>query len=71
MGQHLKREASAASEVEIYAFDSNPAESDKGNEWVTLYKPSNESVDVGNRTLETVDSERESISEGTTLYPGA
>ena len=28
---------SASSDVVIYAFDQNPAGSDKGNEWVTLY----------------------------------
>ena len=27
--------------------------------------------EIGNRTLETVDSERETIAEGTTLYPFA
>jgi hypothetical protein len=36
---------SAYSDVEIYAFDQNPAGSDKGNEWVTLYNPSNESAE--------------------------
>jgi hypothetical protein len=39
---------SASSEVIIYAFDQNPAESDEGNEWVTFHNPSNESVDIGN-----------------------
>jgi hypothetical protein len=33
---------SASSDREIYAFDQNPAGSDKGNEWVILYNPSNE-----------------------------
>jgi hypothetical protein len=47
---------SASSNVEIYAFDQNPAGSDKGNEWVTLYNPSNGSVEIGNWTLETGDS---------------
>jgi len=37
--------SSTSSDVEIYAFDQNPAGSDKGNEWVTLYNPSNESAD--------------------------
>jgi hypothetical protein len=60
--------SSATSDVIIYAFDQNPAGSDGGNEWVTFHNPSNESVDIGNWTLETVDSERESIS---TLYLGA
>ena len=63
--------SSASPDVIIYAFDQNPAGSDKGNEWVTLYNPSNESVDIGNWTLETADGERETIPEGTTLYPGA
>ncbi|MCK4736620.1 MAG: lamin tail domain-containing protein, partial [Methanophagales archaeon] len=62
---------STSSDVIIYAFDQNPAGSDKGNEWVTFYNPSNESVDIGNWTLETADGERETIPEGTTLYPGA
>ena len=62
---------SASSDIEIYAFDQNPAGRDEGNEWVTLYNPSNESVDIGNRTLETADGERETIPEGTTLYPFA
>ena len=43
---------SASSEVILYAFDQNPAGSDEGNEGVTLHKPSNESVAIGNRTLE-------------------
>ena len=63
--------SSASPCVVIYAFDQNPAGSDKGNEWVTLYNPSNESVDIGNWTLETADGERETIPEGTTLYPFA
>ena len=62
---------SASSDVEIYAFDQNPAGSDKGNEWVTLYNPSNESVDIKNWVLETADGERETIPEGTALYPFA
>ena len=62
---------SASSNVEIYAFDQNPAGSDKGNEWVTLYNPSNESVDIGNWVLETADGERETIPESTTPYPFA
>ena len=62
---------SASSDIEIYAFDQNPAGRDEGNEWVTLYNPSNESVDIGNWTLETADGERETIPEGTTLYPFA
>ena len=63
--------SSASSDVIIYAFDQNPAGRDEGNEWVTLYNPSNESVDIGNWVLETADGERETISEGTTLYPFA
>lgn len=63
--------SSASSEIEIYAFDQNPAGSDKGNEWLTLYNPSNKSADIGNWTLENADGERETISEGTTLYPFA
>ena len=62
---------SASPDIEIYAFDQNPAGSDKGNEWVTLHNPSNESVDIGNWTLETADGERETIPEGTTLSPFA
>jgi len=30
---------SASSDVEIIAFDQNPAGRDKGNEWFTLYNP--------------------------------
>jgi micrococcal nuclease len=63
--------SASSSDVEIYAFDQNPAGMDEGNEWVTLYNPSNQSVDIGNWTLETADGERETIPEGTTLYPGA
>ena len=44
---------SAPSDVVIFAFDQNPAGSDKGNEWITLYNPSNKSVDIGNWVLET------------------
>lgn len=40
--------SSASPNVKIYAFDQNPAGSDKGNEWVTLCNPSNESGDIGN-----------------------
>ena len=63
--------SSVSSDIEIYAYDQNPAGSGKGNEWITLYSPLNESVDIGNRILETADSERETILEGTTLYPFA
>ncbi|MBC8521596.1 MAG: hypothetical protein H8D26_06365 [Methanomicrobia archaeon] len=49
---------SASSDVEIYAFDQNPVGRDEGNEWVTLYNPSNESVDIGDWVLETVDGEK-------------
>jgi hypothetical protein len=64
---------SASPDVVIYAFDQNPAGSDKGNEWVTFHNPSNESVDIGNWTLETTNGSTVSvwIAEGTTLYPGA
>jgi hypothetical protein len=44
--------SSATSDVIIYAFDQNPAGLDNGNEWVTFYNPSNESVDIGNWTFE-------------------
>ena len=63
--------SASSSDVEIYAFDQNPAGSDEGNEWVTFYNPSNKSVDIDNWTLETADGERETIPEGTTLYPFA
>ena len=63
--------SSGSSDIEIIAFDQNPAGSDEGNEWVTFHNPSNESVDIGNWTLETADGERETIPEGTTLYPSA
>ena len=62
---------SASSDVIIYAFDQNQAGYDSGNEWVTLHNPSNESVDIGNWTLENADGERGTIPEGTTLYPFA
>ena len=58
----------SSSDVMIYAFDQNPAGRDEGNEWVTLFNPSNESRDIGNWTLENADGERETIPEGTTLY---
>jgi len=61
--------SSASPGVVIYAFDQNPAGGDEGNEWVTLYNPTNESVDIGNWVLETADGERETIPEGTILYP--
>lgn len=63
--------SSAFPGVVIYAFDQNPAGRDEGNEWVTLYNPSKVSVDIGNWTLENADGERETIPEGTTLYPFA
>ena len=64
---------SASSSIEIYAFDQNPAGSDKGNEWVTLYNPSNESIDIGNWVLQTTHGSvvTEIIPEGTMLNPGA
>ena len=65
------RTSSASSGAEIYAFDQNPAGRDEGNEWVTLYNPINESVDIGNWVLETADGEKETIPEGTVLHPGA
>jgi len=64
---------SASSGVEIYAFDQNPAGRDEGNEWVTLYNPTNESVDIGNWVLQTTHGSvvTETIPEGTILNPGA
>ena len=44
--------SSATSDVIIYAFDQNPAGLDEGNEWFTLYNPSNKSVNIGNWTFE-------------------
>jgi len=70
-GIALATPSTSSSDVIIYAFDQNPAGSDEGNEWVTLHNPSNESVNIGNWTLEDADGERETIPEGTTLYPGA
>jgi len=59
--------SSASSGVVIYAFDQNPTGRDEGNEWVTLYNPTNESVDLGNWVLETVDGEKEtSMTQGDT-----
>ena len=63
--------SSASPGVIIYAFDQNPAGSDEDNEWVTLHNPSNASVDIGNWTLENAAGERETIPEGTTLFPSA
>ena len=63
--------SSPSLDVAIIAFDQNPAGSDEGNEWVTLYNPSNQSVDIGNWVLETADGERETMPEGTILYPFA
>ena len=50
--------SSSSPDVIIFAFDQNPAGSDEGNEWITLHNPSNESVDIGNWTLETADGEK-------------
>jgi phosphatidylserine/phosphatidylglycerophosphate/cardiolipin synthase-like enzyme len=60
-------------EVLIYAFDQNPAGSDKGNEWVAFHNPSNEIEDIGNWILETTHGSivAETIPIGTILYPGA
>jgi micrococcal nuclease len=64
---------SASSDVIIYAFDQNPAGRDNCNEWVTIDNPSNESVDIGNWTFESIHGTTaiDWIAEGTTLYPGA
>ena len=65
--------SSASLDVIIYAFDQNPAGSDKGNEWVTFYNPSNESADIGNWALQTTHGSvvTETIPEGTILNHGA
>ena len=65
--------SSAFPGVVIYAFDQNPAGRDEGNEWVTLYNPSNESVDIGGWVLETTHGSvlTETIPEGTMLNPSA
>jgi hypothetical protein len=60
---------SASSEIIIYAFDQKPAVYESCTEWVTLNNPSNESVNIGNWTLENADGERETIPEGTTFIP--
>jgi hypothetical protein len=64
---------SASSGVIIYAFDQSPAGSDEGYEWITLHNPSNKSVDIGNKTLETTHGSTliEWIPEGTILNPTA
>ena len=61
--------SSASPGVVIYAFDQNPAGRDEGNEWVTLYNPTNESVDIGNWVLQTTHGSvvTETIPEGTIL----
>jgi hypothetical protein len=51
-GIALATSSTSSSDVEIYAFDQNPAGSDGGNEWVTFHNPSNESMDIGNWTFE-------------------
>jgi hypothetical protein len=73
IGITLATTSSATSDVIIYAFDQNPAGSDEGNEWVTFHNPSNESVDIGNWTFESIHGTTaiDWIAEGTTLYPGA
>ncbi len=63
--------ASSDSDVEIYAFDQNPAGSDEGNEWLRLFNPSSEFLDIGKWILENGDGEKETIAEGTTIYPFA
>ena len=64
---------SATSDVILYAFDQNPAGSADGNKWVSFHNPSNESVDIGNWTFESIHgtSAIDRIPAGTTLYPGA
>ena len=57
--------SSASPDVIIHAFDQNPAGSDEGNEWVTLQNPSNESVEIGNWTLENGDGGSERIDHTT------
>ena len=39
--------------VKIYAFDQNPAGYDVGSEWVALYNPTNETIDLTNWKLKT------------------
>ncbi len=58
-------------EVIIYAFDQGPAGEDYGNEWVTLYNPSNGSIDIGNWVLNTTHGRlvNETIPQGTKLNP--
>ena len=69
-GIALATTSSASSDVEIYAFDQNPAGSDDGNEWVTFHNLSNESVDIGNWTFESTHGTTATdwIAEGTSLY---
>jgi len=46
---------SASSDVIIYAFDQKPAVYESCTEWVTFHNPSNESVEIGNWSLENAD----------------
>ena len=64
---------SASSDIEIYAFDQNLAGYDSENGWVTLYNPSNESMNIGNWILDTphCSTVNETIPERTILNPGA
>jgi hypothetical protein len=57
--------------VILYAFDQKPAVYESCTEWVTLNNPSNESVEIGNWTLENAAGKTETIPEVTTLCPGA
>jgi hypothetical protein len=65
--------SSATPHVIIYAFDQNPAGMDESNECVTFHNPSNESVDIGNWTLETTHGSTviEWIPEGNYPLPGS
>jgi hypothetical protein len=71
LGIALATPSASSSDVIIYAFDQKPAVYESCTEWVTLHNPSNESVEIGNWTLENADGERETIPESTTLNPGA
>ncbi|KYH38939.1 MAG: conserved exported protein of unknown function [Candidatus Bathyarchaeota archaeon B23] len=75
-GEEAPGEEEGVEEVTVHVVinevEQNPAGADAGNEWVELYNPSSQPVDIGGWTLSTThgDTVTLTIPEGTIIDPG-
>ena len=71
-GPEEPEEAEGNGHVVINEVEANPAGTDTGNEWVELYNPTDQTVNIGGWKLSTTkgDTVTLTLSEGTTIASG-